>query len=870
VNRILGVDVSALFARVVSFSLRRAAAVTAVVAALTLAGLVLALGLAPDAGPGSVLGGDNAATSATRDLHRAFGGEPVTILVKGRLTRLLLTDDVQQLLGLEGCISGNLPAAGKTLAPVCREFAKRKPVQVVYGPGTFINDAAGRILDQVGLNQARVQRESDRAARRAIRAARAQGLDRQAQQGAAEQARSLATTTLMQRVQLQTGLQSIPALNNPRFVLQLVFTTTNVDQPKSRFAYVAPGRDAGLIQARLRSDLSASERSRAIDMVREAVSSRAFSLKAGSYVMGGDPVLREGVESGLSNQAAIVLVAAVLLVALALALSFRARLPLLALVPALAVAAVTYGLARLAGASLTLAVVALLPVLIALAAAIAAALQGRETGPDAARVALAGLVAAVGLVALLVSPVPMMRTFAVMALAGIVLSFAVALTAGVVLVRGRPILPSAVAARLARIARRFPSPRSGPRRPFPGTRRVGARAGALLAALRRRPGRTLWIAVALSVLGWGLGTQIEVVSDLGRLVPSERREVRDSKLVQEATGAEGQVSVLVHGSDLTDPRAIAWMSDYQGRMLTRQGYSEREPCTKARLCPALSVTNVFGSGLPRTKRQVRAALRSLPRYFRGNVITSDRRTAAIGFVLSEMSPERRREVIGDMRSQLDPPAGVTAELAGEPVVDDAVRSDLETSRWTLGLAAILLLLGLLFVLYGRIEHAIVPLVPAVLATGWAALAIWALQVPLNPVSAALGALMIAAGTALATVFYSRYGAARAAGRSASEAIDEAWKGPAGDVTVASAVLAAGSLALTASDFKLLRDFGVVGLVGLLLELVALVVVLPATLLVADDDIARRLPRSAPARIRRLLSGLLSGLRSGLRRDKRVR
>src|SRR6185503_10891520 len=148
-------------------------------------GLVLALGLSPSASSSSLSSGD--AKQATARLHRSFGDEPVVILVRGHLTRMLLTQDVQQLLGLEGCISGNLPSNAKSPAPVCREFADRKPVQVVYGPGTFINDAAGRILDQVGLKQAVVQRATEQAAQRALRKAKAQGLGQRAQLAAADQ-----------------------------------------------------------------------------------------------------------------------------------------------------------------------------------------------------------------------------------------------------------------------------------------------------------------------------------------------------------------------------------------------------------------------------------------------------------------------------------------------------------------------------------------------------------------------------------------------------------------------------------------------------------------------------------------------------------
>ena len=69
------------------------------------------------------------------------------------------------MLGLEGCISGNAPAGqvprGGEDGP-CAQLARSKPVKVVFGPGTFLNEAVGQIQDEFS---ARVQ-----GARRAGRA----------------------------------------------------------------------------------------------------------------------------------------------------------------------------------------------------------------------------------------------------------------------------------------------------------------------------------------------------------------------------------------------------------------------------------------------------------------------------------------------------------------------------------------------------------------------------------------------------------------------------------------------------------------------------------------------------------------------------
>ena len=56
-----------------------------------------------------------------------------------------------------------------------------------------------------------------------------------------------------------------------------------------------------------------------------------------------------------------------------------------------------------------------------------------------------------------------------------------------------------------------------------------------------------------------------------------------------------------------------------------------------------------------------------------------------------------------------------------------------------------------------------PLLPTVLATGWASLLIWLTGIPLNPMSAALGALTIAIATEFAVILSGRFEQERSVG-----------------------------------------------------------------------------------------------------------
>src|SRR5439155_20445587 len=92
-----------------------------------------------------------------------------------------------------------------------------------------------------------------------------------------------------------------------------------------------------------------------------------FGLEHGSYVVSGVPTVTEGVASSVTGALRTLLIAAVAVMAITLLLVFRARLRLLPLVLALAASALTFGVMSLAGASLTIASIAVIPVLIGLA-----------------------------------------------------------------------------------------------------------------------------------------------------------------------------------------------------------------------------------------------------------------------------------------------------------------------------------------------------------------------------------------------------------------------------------------------------------------------------------------------------------------------
>ena len=105
--------------------------------------------------------------------------------------------------------------------------------------------------------------------------------------------------------------------------------------------------------------------------------------------------------------------------------------------------------------------------------------------------------------------------------------------------------------------------------------------------------------------------------------------------------------------------------------------------SSARRCRSRTSSDRAARARARSSR----SLDALPRYFSQNVITADRRTANIAFGIRAMPLDEQKELIDDMRAQLDPPPRVDAELAGLPVLAADANAELESSRWRLALRA---------------------------------------------------------------------------------------------------------------------------------------------------------------------------------------
>lgn len=812
----------AWFGRVAAWAARHARPLVALSALAAAAAAVGATQLPTDAGVDTLADSDSATAQATQRVREDFGEEPIVVLVKGELPELLLTDDLFRMLRLEGCLSGKVPEGAEAIPGPCAELAEMGAVEFLTGPGTFLNESVVQIDNQLRRLAENVPTDRFR-----------------------EYLLAVAT---------KYGITSAPSIANEDFVATVVFDFSRPrGTPKARLSYLFPNAKSAQIVIRLRPDLSEAERRRAIGLIEAAVEDTTprkaceqrgkpapcFELENGSYVVSGAPVVIDGVSAALKDALLLLFAIAVAVMALVLFLVFRSRRPLLPLGIALMSAAIAFGLLALVGGSLTMASIAALPILIGLAVDYAIQFQARfdESG-SAEQAAVAGgptiaaacVATAAGFLALQLSPVPMVRGFGWVLIVGIAISFVAALTLG-----------------LGTLAHRRADPvsRNGRHRRWKlGASRSTSHppGGRLLSVARTYPEVVLAVGIGLAVMGWAAGTRVDTVTDIRELAPQNVKAVEGLNELQDTTGVSGELDVSIEAEDLTSPETVEWMAGFKKRALEAGGFGGESPsCLEAEICPgpALSDFLVKGEEKPTAKR-IDATLAALSPYALRQVAPIDPETGEVGhralisFGIRAQSLEDQQKLVDRVRDAIgEPPSGVEVQLAGLSVIAAESAGDLSSSRYWLTLAGIVLVGLALLLIYRSWRRALVPLVPTVLATGWASLLLWITGIPLNPMSAALGALTIAIATEFGVLLSGRFHEEREAGAGVEEALQRAYSRTGAAVIASGATAIAGFAVLIASDVQMLRDFGLVTVVDLGAALVGVLLILPATLLLLE-------------------------------------
>jgi hydrophobe/amphiphile efflux-3 (HAE3) family protein len=732
-----------------------------------------------------------------------FGGEVMILLFEGRITDLVAPEHRAELDALE------------------EGLARAGGYHTVVSPVTALEYAADQVELASGLQPEAFERERQRAADEARAQAAADGADLAAQDAAAARASEALRKAFDARVASDAARLATAgehSLANRGFVDFLLFDEHGEVRPSLRGAF--PDARHALMVVRLLGNTSIDDQSAAAARVAELASRQRF--EGFTVTVTGSAALLAEINDRMRRDIATTGMLAAGVMAVILLLLLRARWRLLSL--AVTAVGITWAFAVIGylGIPLTMVTISGLPILIGLGVDFAIQLHSRyedeAAQPDGdplertvrrlgPALGVAMVAAVVGFLVLRLSSVPMIRDFGVLLAVGAAMAFLAVWT----------VTPVALVWRDRRDHRG--AKRSRPRRGGAGIERA---VQGLAGAFGGHPVALATVAVLLVGAGHWAQQRTPVESDPERFVPQDSQVLSDLHHLRDVAGTSADMGLFVEADDVTRADVLAWMADFEARAL------DAHPGQLLRSASIASITASVSGAAP-TPADAQAVLAVTPPAIERMFVSHDRTEAQILFSVGHLSLDEQERLLDELRSDLDPPAGVRVIPSGLAVIGIATVNALESNQATMAWAAAGAVFAWLLLVFRSLRRAGLALVPVLTAVGASALLVELLGLQVSALGALSSPLVVAICTEFSVLIVERYLEERRAGRSPDEAVATAALRIGRAFSASGLTVAGGFAALAVSGFPLLTSFGILVALNVLVSLVTALVLLPPLL-----------------------------------------
>lgn len=743
-----------------------------------------------------------------------FGAEPIAVLLKGQLEDIFSGTNLAILYEFE------------------QEFSNDGRYRSIISPLTLLQTAIEEANQTRQATQEQIAIAQETAAMEARQAAAAMGLSEAEQEQAAQQARAAVLQEFQPQIE-QMQLIGEPSLDNPLFIATVLYDSEGaVSQAMQPFI---PDDEHVLIIVTPQGNMDDKEALQAATDIEDFFSAHPLA-KVNTTVIAATKLV-DAISSSLGNNMMILLVLALAVMVLILVLIFRVRWRLLSLLMVGVSALWTFGLMGYFSIPLTMATMAVLPILIGLGIDYAIQFHNRyqeevtrsKTVGEAIITSLSSMFPVVGIallatiigfITLYISEVPMIRDFGIVLAVGIVLSYIIGLF----------LLHSIVYL-------------ADKRAPIDRLRKAASEASGRIERILMRLGKlainhTLWIfivAVVFGIAGGVVDHWLPRNTDYEELMPQNIAVLREVRELRQITGSGGEVRFMIEADDVASPAVLGWLKEYQDEALAL--HSELISVDS----PAVLVSEAAGGVIP-AKQQIEEILENIPPLYLGQVISTDRTMASALFNIKYISLEETHDLLQLMESEAQPPPDVQISPVGSLALGASTMDAVVGTRFTMNLICLGAVFIVLLLVYRRFSSAIFVIIPVGAVIAWSSLDMYLIGIPLNPLTAVLGVIIIGICTEFMVLLMGRYEEEKKQGLPPQDAMVMAIS-KIGRAIVTTALTTLGGFGvLITSNFVMIRDFGIATALGVFLCLLITITVMPGLIVWFDKWRGKRLAK----------------------------
>ena len=401
----------------------------------------------------------------------------------------------------------------------------------------------------------------------------------------------------------------------------------------------------------------------------------------------------------------------------------------------------------------------------------------KNTGPA---VLLAMLATTMGFIAMFISPVPMIQTFAIVSIIGVVCCYLTSLF-------GFPALAAIM---------NYSPKHNEQSKAVIFMNRYNNFLERVVEKISLLAVPVIIIAIVIAFAGIYTDPSIPIDTDTKSMAPPDLAAQLTLDKVQDVAGSVTPFPIYVRGDNLRSLDAVLWMDSFGS-------YSE-------------SVHDeITGVSSPAT----------LVRQYNNKEMPLNQ--ASLDAVFDKIPAESLEEVVKDA-SWSDIPAHISVYPTGDFFLYTNLMDMIADSKDKMTLIGFILIFLFLAFAY-RKKDALTPIVPIICVVGWNAVAMVAIGLHYNPISACLGSMTIGVASEYTILVMERYIEEKKCCERNIDAIKKSVQKIGSAVTVSGLVTASGFSALMLSVFPIVSSFGLSTVIAVLFSLVGAIVIMPAVL-----------------------------------------
>jgi hypothetical protein len=354
----------------------------------------------------------------------------------------------------------------------------------------------------------------------------------------------------------------------------------------------------------------------------------------------------------------------------------------------------------------------------------------------------------------------------------------------------------------------------------------------------------LGIAILLCIGGMVADESVGAQTDTKAFAPQDLPALLDLNHLKDITGGTDTLNLIINVEDTADPQVLKWIDKFSEHETQR-----RYILSASSIVPIVKEYN--GGTIPDSKDEIEAIYNEIPesqknRYVYGkNMLLLN---LNIGNAVSDIKTTGIEELTGIIKEDIQwmqIPPGVTVTITGNPVVFIEVLGALTGGRILMTYLGLFLVLGGLLVVYRDWIKALAAIIPMFIVTGWSGLVMKFLQIDYTPMTATMGALIIGIGCEYSVLMMERYFEEKDHGADPLQAIYRTSESIGAALLASGSTVIGGFAALTISTFPLIKDFGTVTVIDIVLVLIATFLVFPPLIVLMDTWREKRRGIKAP-------------------------